>query len=605
MDSPVEKKGEVLPPLPAEMQAKLDVLKQKLEKFSKEITKDHPELLGVALLPPSKLPAQDQVKPDEFERLKKAVNVLVLVDLTDKKDWFEAREKIIQNVTRKAKEFDPHFTPLVTDMYDLREQCFDAKYDLLEMISASAIIYDPKDTLAALKISEVHKRMVLQRFEKYIVSYVGAGSLFRGEKSNDIDVYLVVDDTDVKKMTRAELKDKLGAIIRGMGFDASKQTGVQKAFHIQTYILTDFWDAVKDANPVIFTLLRDGVPLYDRGVFMPWKLLLKMGRIKPSPEAIDMFMDTGERLVQRTRGKLLSVMGEDLYYAILNPAQAALMLYGIAPPTPKETIQLMEEIFVKKEKILEIKYVKILDRVRQYYKGIEHGTVKEVSGKEIDDLLKDAEEYLKRINKLFQQIQSRRDKESVHEMYATSLQLVNDIFAAEKLTVKATEANVLSLFKKHLVGKRIFTEHHLETLKHILQTKKEYGKKKMSSPELEKIRREARGFVKILVEYVQRKRGYELERAKIRFKHGEKYGELLLLEKEAYIVPDLDAEQREIQKVSLKTDGSFGAVEKSTLEALEQAVTKMTFPKKVFIKETIFESLRKLFGKDVEILMNV
>ena len=35
--------------------------------------------------------------------------------------------------------------------------------------------------------------------------------------------------------------------------------------------------------------------------------------------------------------KLLMLAGEDLYYATLNPSQAALMLYGIAPPTPKES----------------------------------------------------------------------------------------------------------------------------------------------------------------------------------------------------------------------------------------------------------------------------
>src|SRR3989339_2213141 len=143
--------------------------------------------------------------------------------------------------------------------------------------------------------------------------------------SNDIDVYVVVDDTDVKRMSRFELKDKLRAIIIGQGSEASRVTGVNKQFHVQTYILTDFWESVKDANPVIFTFLRDGVPLYDRGVFMPWKLLLKMGRIKPSSEAIDMFMATGDQMVQRIKFKLKDIGMEDTYYAILTPAQSALM----------------------------------------------------------------------------------------------------------------------------------------------------------------------------------------------------------------------------------------------------------------------------------------
>ena len=252
----------------------------------------------------------------------------------------------------------------------------------------SAPVYDPKDMLGAIKIAEVHKTMVLKKFDRYIMSYVAAGSLFRGDKkSNDIDVFVIVDDTDVKRMSRYELKEKLRSIIITQGYEAKDLTGVNKDFHVQTYILTDFWDSVKDAHPVMFTFLRDGVPLYDRGVFMPWKLLLQMGRIKPSPEAIDLQMDIGERLIQRTKGKMIGIMGDDLYYAILNPAQAALMLYGISPPTPKETIELMDEIFVKKEKLLEKKYVDILAKIRKYYKDIEHGNIKEVKKKNIYNFL--------------------------------------------------------------------------------------------------------------------------------------------------------------------------------------------------------------------------
>ena len=43
----------------------------------------------------------------------------------------------------------------------------------------------------------------------------------------------------------------------------------------------------------------------------------------------------------------------DIYYAILTPSQAALMLHGIPPPAPKETASLMREIFVHKEKLLQ------------------------------------------------------------------------------------------------------------------------------------------------------------------------------------------------------------------------------------------------------------
>ena len=76
--------------------------------------------------------------------------------------------------------------------------------------------------------------MVLKKFEKYIVSYVLAGSLVQGRatKTSDIDVWVVIDDTDVKRMTRAELKDKLRAIIIGMGIEAGDLTGIQNKLNI-------------------------------------------------------------------------------------------------------------------------------------------------------------------------------------------------------------------------------------------------------------------------------------------------------------------------------------------------------------------------------------
>ncbi len=594
-----------IPEISEEVKQKLDVIKSKLDKLSEYLHKEFKEVIGVALLPPTRIDPNQKLSIEEEEKLKNRINVLIVLDLEEKKDWFEIREGIIKKANKKAQELDPNIISTVTDLYEIRENCFDSKYELIELIASSAILFDSKDFLGAIKISEVHRAMVLKKFDKYIVSYVAVGSLFRGDaKSFDIDVAIVIDDTDVKRMTRVELKDKLMAIIRDMGARASELTGVKKAFHIQTYILTDFWDAIKDANPVIYTFLRDGVPLYDRGVFMPWKLLLKMGRIRPSPEAIDYQMDMGERLIQRTKGKLIGIMGDDLYYAILNPAQAALMLYGIAPPTPKETINLMEEIFVKKEKLLEKKYVDILSKIRKYYKDIEHGTIKDVSGKEIDDLLAGAEDYIKRIKKLFEEIQTRRDKESIEELYKTSNDVAKEALEVNDIKLDS-KANVYNSFKKNLVdNKKIFNDKQLESFKLIIDTKNSMKTKKISWPELEKLRKEVRAFIKVVLEYVQRKKGYEFDRAKLRFKYGDRFGEAIVLENTVYIIRDIDAKDKEIEKAELKKDGGFGKIEKSNLEELDKHLVNIKMPGKIFLKEKLFESLKSLFGSDIEILIN-
>lgn len=576
--------------LPKEAIAKIEAIKSKLENLKKNILKEVKDIIaGIALLPPN-------------EKEKEKINVLCLIDVSEKKNWYELREDAIKKTKAIAEKIDKNIVIEIMDIFEVREACFDGKYEVLKEIGMSAPIYDPNELLAALKIAEVHKTMAIKKFEKYIVSYVAVGSLFRGDaRSNDIDVAIIVDDTDVKKMSRTELRDKLGAIIREMGYHASKITGVKKVFHIQTYILTDFWESVKDAQPVIFTFLRDGVPLYDRGVFMPWKLLLKMGRIRPSPEAIEMQMDIGEKLIQRTKGKMLSIVGEDLYYAVLNPAQAALMLYGIAPPTPKETIKLLDDIFVKKEKLLEKKYVDLLERIRNYYKDIEHGKIKDVKGVDIDNFLNDTEDYLKRIKKLFEQIEKRRSKETLDEAYDGCINLIKDVLESNNVVIKG---DIINLFKKEMVDKKKMPVKALEILKLVAKTKEDYSKNKLSPQELEKVKKEARVLIKLLIDYVQRKRGYEVERAKIRFKYGEKFGEVILLEDVAYIITDIDAKDKEIQKASIKSNGALGNVEKSNFEEYEEKISKLKAPQKVFIKEKIFESLRKLFGSDIEILLN-
>jgi len=582
--------------MPPEVAGNMKKLKEKLDKLSKRILEKFDKyIVGIALMPPEKKEGQE--KPDTSK-----IKVLVLVDDSDSKKMSKAElhDKISRIIGTIAEEIDKALSPETMLLSELKEMCYDGKYEILKTISLSAPLYDPSDLLAAIRIAEVHKTMVLQKFEKYIVSYVAAGSLFRGEKSNDIDVYVIIDDTDVKKMSRAELKDKLRAIIVGMGLEASKITGVQKAFHIQTYILTDFWDNLKDANPIIFTLLRDGVPLFDRGVFMPWKLLLKMGRIKPSREAIEMNMELGGRLIERTRFKLLSVLGEDLYYAVLNPAQAALMLYGIPPPTPKETIKLMDEIFVKKEKLLQKKYVDTLEKVRAAYKNIEHGKMKEVSGKYIDDLLKEAKEYLKAIKELFKKIEEKTEKASILDVYDSCITLARDLLVPHGIK-KVTESTVEALFKEKLVEEEKVPEKFLRILGEVIKAKKDFQNQKITRQEVEKVRKDARLFVKAMVEHLQRKKLNALERVKIRFKYGEnKVGEAVVLGKIAFIVPDL-TDRDEVLKAEVK-DRRLVNPKKALLEDMEKGITE-GIPSKIFINHNTFEDLKNIIGKDIEIIL--
>jgi len=581
------------------LQDKFKKIKTKLDTLSKQLkTKYKDQLIAVSLLPPPQpqklppgMPQLKEPKPDPNK-----IYTLVLIDdeEIEQKNKISFIKKVDAEIKKIGSELDKNIDIKIMALFELRETCYDSKYDIIQMIAMGAPIYDPREMLMALKVSEIHKTMVIKKFEKYVVSYVAAGSLFRGEKANDIDIYIVVDDTDVKRMPRMELKTKLGAIIRSMGVEATMMTGVKKEFHVQVYILTDFWDSVKNADPVIFTFLRDGVPLYDRSVFMPWKLLLQMGRIRPSPEAIDLNMELGKKLIDSVNIRLLNAITLDLYYAILNPSQAALMLYGVSPPTPKETIELLNDIFVKKEKILEKEYVDILEKVRKYYKDIEHKKIKTVTGKEIDSLLEDSKRYLKRIDQVFQLLQKKKEKENVKEIYNSTVKITRDF-----LNSKASDEKLIREFKKEVKEQKL-PERTVSSLKSILKIKT----KKLSKAEIEKLKKESNILAKTLIDKIQLKRGKELEKCKIKFKYGDKYGEALLLDKVAFITSDVDSQEREISKAKILPSGGISSLQKSSLQELEEHLTKNKLPKNVFIKEKIFEDLKKLFGKDIEIMVS-
>lgn len=598
-----------MPSIPPEMEKKLKLIKDKLDKFKDKVLEKFGDyIVGITLLPPEKPKEGEQAKDGEQKEKKddeNKIQVMVVVDDTtsQKMTKDELFNKFTSAVKQIAEEVDKEITPQCALLTDIWQNCYDAKYDLNKLISMSAPLHDT-GMLAAIKIAEIHKSMVIKKFEKYILSYVLAGSLTQGKATptSDIDVWIVIDDTDVKKMSRIELKDKLRAIIIGMGAEAGEMTGIKNKLNIQVYILTDFWESLKEANPIIFTLLRDGVPFYDRGIFMPWKQLLRMGRIKPSREAIDLFMNTGEQSLSRVKGRLKEMGMEDTYYAILTPSQAAIMLYGLPPPTPRETPDVLEEIFVKKEKMLEAEYIKILRNNVDIRKKIEHGDKKELTGTELDKLVNDAEKFLKRIKELFTAIEGKHDERSITMLYDEVLTLIRDMLKLEGIE-KAQDSQLIKLFEDELITTGKVPARYLRDLQEILEAKQKHDQKKLTKTDIEKARKGSSGLFKFLIEYMQRKRGQELERARIRVKHGEKFGEVILLEKIAFVIHDMDAKDQMVEKAEVRPNGSLGPLDKSNLEELEKEIAQAKFPKRVFIKEPLFENLKEIFGRDVEVLL--
>jgi len=563
--------------IPEKVRKEMDQLKGKLDSFKKEITKKFPFISAIGLIPfqAAKLFEDEEEAPKE-----KLIHIALVIPDEKIKEFGKVKGesvKAVQNITPKI--WIHFYTPNM-----LWEMASDGKQEMLEAISMSLPLFD-KGFLGALRVASIHKSLCLKKFERYIVSYVIAGSIVRGEatKTSDVDVFIIVDDTDVKRMTRAELRDKLRGIIYEYALKANELADAKNKLSPQIYILTEFWEGVKDAHPVFFTFIRDGVPLYDRGTFMPWKLLLKMGKITGTPEAIERFLTLGEKVDEIVKHKLNDIVTEDIYWAVLTPSQGALMMYGLAPPTPRETVELMRKVFYEKEKLLEKKYIDFFEKVVSIYKGFEHEKVKQVSGKEIDELVKMAKDYIKKLKEIVEIVGKKKGEKTINNLYNDSIKIL------ENLLGKSSESQLIAKFEAELVNKGLMASSSLDILKEIFKAKKDYEKKKLTSKEIENTRRNGLMLVSMLIEYSQRKKLIEMDKAQFTVKIAGKEGEIYFTGENVFIIKDI--KKPEIQKINLKKL----KLEKSGREELDESLKKL--PEHLTLDRSAIEKVEKLIGK--------
>ena len=509
-------KKPILPEGTEQLQKEMERTKKEFEKIKAAIIKKYPFTQEIGIIAPQavKLFVEDElgegIPKEEFEKLQKKTHLYIIVPEEKFKEIPKIKKELVAEIDKIKKDVWIYIkTPV-----DIWEACLDSKFELVAAIGMSYPLYDT-NILESLRVAEIHKALVLQKFDRYIVSYVIAGSMVRGDvsKESDVDVFIIINDTDVKRMPRLELKERLRSMIFGYIGEATALAGAKKnILNVQPYLLTDFWESVKDAHPVMFTFIRDGVPLYDRGTFLPWKALLKMGRLKPSPEAIDMFMSMGDKSVKRAKATLMDILVHDVYWSIVTPSQALLMLYGLPPPTPKQTAGDMKRIFVDKEKILEPKFIKILERIIQAYKDFEHEKLKEISGTELDKMLTDTEDYLKRLEELRKQIEKRSQEKTVEQIYHDIFNLLEAIFG------KKAQSDFVTAFE-NLVKQGKFTHNHLNILKEVISTKTEFKKGKLDSRKVDNARKNAAILINELIDYSQRADLISMEKGRMRIRY--------------------------------------------------------------------------------------
>ncbi len=261
------------------------------------------------------------------------------------------------------------------------------KFDIKRKESPAKGNYKKEDIDVAYEFA----KKAYKEFGSFLKAIVLFGSVARkSKKAGDIDILIIVND--VNTGLSEEMVEVYRVIVEKIISTTSNR------LHITTLKFTNFWEYIRGGDPVGLNMLRSGMPLIDSGFFEPMQQLLLQGRIRPSQEAVMVYMNRAKKVTHNSRWHLMQAT-LDLYWAVIDAAHSAVMSYGELPPSPADVAGVLDKLFVQKG-FLEKKYMKQMKTFYDLSKNIVHGNIKRIEGKDYDSYAKMAYVFVERMKQL-------------------------------------------------------------------------------------------------------------------------------------------------------------------------------------------------------------
>ena len=211
-------------------------------------------------------------------------------------------------------------------------------------------------------------------------------------KERDIDILVVIDDV------RLEITEELAQTYRIM--IEKIISDISPRLHITTLKLTSVWEYARAGDPVIINILRDGVNIIDTGFFEPLQILLKQGRIRPTPESVWNYFVRAPTSLHNANWHILKAIS-DMYWAVIDSAHAALMKIREIPTSPEKVAEMMKEKLVAPG-VIEKKYPKIMEEFYDISKKIQRGEIKRLTGLDYDKYYAKAKDFVERMQRFIE-----------------------------------------------------------------------------------------------------------------------------------------------------------------------------------------------------------
>lgn len=214
----------------------------------------------------------------------------------------------------------------------------------------------------------------------------------------EITVIMLVDDTDSFDSRR--LWGELSKV------ESNLFSKYNITFRVTMYRLTEYWELIRQSSPIIFNEIREAVPIYDpAGYFVPFKKLVEEGRVPGTREAMFNLIGTARNRLRQVKMMFINQIVEQLFQSAIDAGQAPLLLIGVLSP-PRHVAESLRVHFVEPG-FLEPEYARYVDDIYKLWKGIEHGEVKDLTGKNIDRHIRNIMAFVDRIEELIPELEKR------------------------------------------------------------------------------------------------------------------------------------------------------------------------------------------------------
>ncbi|MCW1294100.1 MAG: nucleotidyltransferase domain-containing protein, partial [Candidatus Parvarchaeota archaeon] len=179
---------------------------------------------------------------------------------------------------------------------------------------------------------------IFVKYPRVIKSIILFGSYSKGKEtqSSDVDIMIVMDDI-LNKLDESFL----GVFYKDVDEHVKEERSIK--LHINFVTLTAFWKGVLNADPVSVNVLKYGVALVDTGYFEPLQVLLQRGEIKPTEESIYAALSRSQLYYDSAKLRMAGAV-LDLYWSVINSAQALIMRNGDVPPSPELIGEMMDSL---------------------------------------------------------------------------------------------------------------------------------------------------------------------------------------------------------------------------------------------------------------------